>query len=92
MRFNRAKCRVLHMDWGKPWYQYRLSDEGIKSSPVEKDLRALVEEKLDMSQQSVLTAQKASRILGHIKRNTASRTREVILPLYYALVRPHLEN
>ena len=44
-----------------------------------------------MRWQYVLAAQKASCILGYIKRNMASRTREVILPLYSALVRPPLE-
>ncbi|KAJ7426587.1 hypothetical protein WISP_14442 [Willisornis vidua] len=59
---QRAECRPAASENYmklKSFYSYKLGDELTESSLVEKDLRILVDEELDVSQQSALTAPKA---------------------------------
>ncbi|PKU42711.1 rna-directed dna polymerase from mobile element jockey-like [Limosa lapponica baueri] len=76
----KAKGKVLHLGGGNLQYQYRWGDEGIESSPVEKNSGILVDEKLDMTQQCTLAAHKIDCIQSCIKSSMASRSRR-ILPL-----------
>ena len=92
MRLNEAKCRVLRLGRGGPRYLDKLGEEALESSRVEKDLGVLVDEKLDVSQQCALAAQKANCVLGCITKRVSSREREGIVPLCSALVRPYVKH
>jgi len=67
-------------------YRYRLGGEWLESSPGEKDLGVLIDERFSMSWQGAFAAQKMNSILSCTKRSVTSR-----LPLYSAFMRPHLE-
>jgi len=85
MKFNNAKCKVLHLAWGNSHYQFRVEDKLTESSLAEKDLWILPYVKLYISQQCVLAAQKVNPIPVCTGRSVSSRSREVIL------VRSHSE-
>jgi len=72
-------------------HQYRLGDDLLERSSVEKDLGVLADNRLAMSQQCALVAKKDGGILGCIKKSMVGRLREVILPHCSTLERPDLE-
>lgn len=91
MKFNQASCKVLHVGQGNPKHKYGPDGELIESTPEEQGLGMLVDEKLNMTQECAITAQKANLLLSCFRRGVSSMSRDGILPLYPALLRPHLE-
>jgi len=65
VKFNKTKCKALHMGRGNPEPKYRPGREWTESSPAE-DLGVLADQKINMTWQCALTAQKAKRTLGGI--------------------------
>lgn len=67
-----------------------LEDKVVENSSAERDLGALDDSSLIISQQGALVAEKANHILGCIKHSTVKWSKEVNLLLYLALVWPPL--
>ena len=83
MIFNKSNCTVLYLGRNNNMHLYRLRDNLLERSSVEKDLGVLQDNRLAMSQQYAPVAKKANGILGCIKKSVASRLRDVVLPLYF---------
>ena len=92
MRFIRAKHKVLQLGCVNVKYIHRLGEKILETSAAEKDFGVLVDETLNMSQQCELPAQKVNCTPSCIRRGVVSRASEVIVPVYSALLRPHLEH
>ena len=88
MRSNKVKSKVLHLGRSNLRHVCMLR-ELSESSPAEKDVGVLIDEKLNVRHHCALVAKKADSILGFIRRGVASMEREVIVPLYSDLVKPH---
>ncbi|CAM5111945.1 unnamed protein product [Natator depressus] len=91
MKFNSEKCKVMHLGINNKNFSYKLGTHQIEVTEEEKDLGVLVDHRMTMSCQCDMAMKKATAVLGCIRRDISSRDKEVLVPLYKALVRPYLE-
>uniref|UniRef100_A0A7M4EL44 Reverse transcriptase domain-containing protein n=1 Tax=Crocodylus porosus TaxID=8502 RepID=A0A7M4EL44_CROPO len=91
MGFNTDKCKVMHLGRYNRHHTYRLGNSALVNTEAEKDPGVIIDSKMNMGRQCGDAVRKANRTLSCIHRCISSRSKEVILPLYAALVRPQLE-
>ena len=92
MSFNVSKCAVLHIGHNNPCHRYSMNGEIVGAVNRQRDLGILVSKDLKWEHQVNASYAKANRMLGLISRNFTYRSKEIMLPLYKSLVRPHLEH
>ena len=87
MGFITDKCKALHLERKNQQHTYRLGNSLLGSAEAEKDLGVIIDGEMNMGQQCGEAVRKASCTLSCIHRCISSRSKEVILPIYAALVR-----
>ena len=70
--------------------RYNISKVTLNSSECERDLGVQVSSDLHPRKQCIEARNRANMVLGFIARSI-KRSTEIILKLYFALVRPHLD-
>ena len=91
MLFNIEKCVVMHFGHNNKRVEYTMEGNKLKHSDGERDLGVKISNNGKSSEQCMIAAKKANTVLGMIKRNFKSRSKDVIIRLYKTLVRPRLE-
>ena len=89
MLFNFGKCKCLHTGHGNVDAQYTMGGNVINTTI--KDLGLTISANMKASEQCGIAAAKGNKILGLIRRNSVYKEKELIIPLYKTIVRPHLE-
>ena len=104
MLFNFGKCKCLHIGPGNTSMNYEMGGTILSTTVKEKDLGVTMDANMKVSEQCTIaaskandsrianiTASKANQVLGMIRRNITYKDKSLIVPLYKAIVRPHLE-
>ena len=70
---------------------YEMGGTILSKTGKEKDLGVTMNANMKVSEQCRIAASKGNQVLGMIRRNITYKEKSLIVPLYKAIVRPHLE-
>ena len=91
MLLNFWKCKCIHIGHGNMDEEYKMGDAVLGRTTQEKDLGVTFSADMKVSEQCGIAASKGNQILGLIRRTIMYKEKQLIVPLYKAIVRPHLE-
>ena len=92
LKFNTAKCKVLHFVFNNnPYNEYTLDGNMLEVVESEKDLGLTVSNDLKWDENVKSSLCKANRMIAWISRNIICKSKEVMKKIYTCLIRPHLE-
>ena len=91
MLFNFGKCKCLHTGSRNTGMNYEMGGTILSKTVKEKDLGVTMNANMKVSEQCSIAASKGNQVLGMIRRNITYEEKSLIIPLYKAIVRPHLE-
>ena len=90
MLFNFGKCKCLHTGSRNTGMNYEMGGTILSKTVKEKDLGVTMNANMKVSEQCRIAASKGNQVLGMIRRNITYKEKSLIIPLYKAIVRPHL--
>ena len=92
MSFKVDKCSVMHIRHNNMKSNYNMSNQQLPTTDQQRDLGIIITKDLKWQKQTEKSCRTANRVLWFIARNFRYKNKELILPLYKSLVRPHLEH
>ena len=91
MLFNFGKCKCLNTGPGNTGMNYEMGGTILSKTVKEKDLGVTMNVNMKVSELCRIAASKGNQVLGMIRRNITYKDKSLSIPLYKAIVRPHLE-
>ena len=94
LRFNPTKCKVMHIDFNRnpsSYNDYFLNGVTLDTISTEKDLGIIFDKSLKWDKNINSAISKANKMIAWVARNFITREKSVMINIYKALIRPHLE-
>ena len=92
MLLHFGKCKCIHIGHGNMDEEYKMGDAVLGRTTQEKDLGVTFSADMKVSEQCRIAASKGNQILRLIRRTITYKDKQLIVQIYNAIVRPHLEH